>query len=116
MFWLLVKRSEAASKRFPFTYCQTAFAEDLPGLALLVQPCLSSHLPAQQFLHDVAVRWRVGEYCPYKDVRVPQRMLDHSAAAQVLDVKAQVTVPVVRLEQSVVGVRSKELRRSQSHH
>lgn len=78
----------------------------------MVQPCLSSHLPAQQLLHDVAVRWRVGEYCSYKDVRVPQRMLDHSAAAQVLDVKAQVTVPVVRLKQSVVGVRPKELRRS----
>lgn len=39
-------------------------------------------------------------------------MLDHSAAAQVLDVKAQVTVPVVRLKQSVVGVRPKELRRN----
>lgn len=75
----------------------------------MVQPCLWARLSAQQFLHDVAVRWRTGEYCSYKDMRVPQRVLDHSAAAEVLDVKAQVTVPVVSLKQSVVGVRPKEL-------
>lgn len=42
----------------------------------------------------------------------PQRVLDDSAAAEVLDVEAQVTVPVVRLKQRVVGVRPKELRRN----
>lgn len=42
----------------------------------------------------------------------PQRVLDHSTAAQVLDLKAQVTVPVICLKQCVVGVRAEELERN----
>lgn len=59
---------------------------------------------ALQLLHNKAAGWCVGEYCPHKNMCPPQRVSDHSAAAQVLDLKAQVTVPVIRLKQCVVCV------------
>lgn len=46
----------------------------------------------------MAVGWSVGEYGTYEDMSPPHRVSDHSAAAQVLDVETQVTVPVVRLK------------------
>lgn len=39
----------------------------------------------------------------------PQRVPDHSAAAQVINMKAQMMVPVVRLKQCVIGKGAKEL-------
>lgn len=69
---------------------------------------------ALQLLHDKTVWWCIGEYCPHKNMRPPQRVLDHSAAAQVLNLKAQVTVPVICLKQCVVGVRTKELGRNKN--
>lgn len=55
--------------------------------------------------------WGVGAYCPHKNPSSPQRVSDDSAAAQVLDLKAQETVPVIGLKQRVVGVRTKKLGR-----
>lgn len=42
-------------------------------------------------------------------MRPPQRVSDHSAAAQVLSLEAKMTVALVRLKQCAVGVRPKEL-------
>lgn len=41
----------------------------------------------------------------------PQSVSDYSAAAQVLDLEAQVMVPIICLKQRVVGVWAKELER-----
>lgn len=65
---------------------------------------------ALQLLHDKAVGRRTGEYGSYKNMCSPQRMLYGSAAAQVFDLKAQVTVPVVCLKHCVVGKWTKELQ------
>lgn len=67
---------------------------------------------ALQLLHDKTVWWCVSEYRPHENVCPPQRVSDHSAAAQVLNLKAQVPVPVVCLKQCVVGVRAKKLGRN----
>lgn len=55
----------------------------------------------------------VGQNCPHKNMCSPQGVADDFAAAQVLDAKAQVTVPLVGLKQCVVGVRPKELEERQ---
>lgn len=75
----------------------------------LATQCPWASSAALQLLHDKAAGWCIGEYCPHKNVCPPQRVPDHSAAAQVLDLKAQVTVSVIRLKQCVVGVWAKEL-------
>ena len=67
---------------------------------------------ALKLLHNKAAGWRVGEYCPNKNVSPPQSVSDHSAAAQVLDLETQVAVPVIGLKQCVVGVRAKELEKN----
>lgn len=59
--------------------------------------------------------WGVGTYCPHKNPSSPQSVSDHSAAAQVLDLEAQVTVPVISLKQRVVGVRTKKLGKHKRH-
>lgn len=47
----------------------------------------------------------------------PQGVPDHSAAAKVLNLKAQLTVSVVCLKQCVVGVWAKELQmKTQTYH
>lgn len=80
-------------------------------LGFIVAPqCPWACSDALQLFHDNAVGWRIGEYCPYKYVCPPQRVPDHSAAAQVLDLESQATVSVIRLEQCVVGVWAKELK------
>lgn len=67
---------------------------------------------ALQLLHYKAAGWCVCKYCPHKNICPPHSVSDHSAAAQVLDLEAQMTVLVICLKQCVVGVRAKELERN----
>lgn len=55
-------------------------------------------LAALQLVHDEAVCWCIGEYCPHKYMCPPQQVTDHFAAAKVLNLEAQVTVPVICLK------------------
>jgi len=67
---------------------------------------------ALQLLHNEAAGRCAGEYRPHKHMRPPESVSDYSAAPQVLDLEAQVAVPVIGLKQGVVGVRAEELGRS----
>lgn len=78
---------------------------------LMETPCLSFCSASLQLVHDKAAGWCVCEYCPHKGVCPPQRVSDHSATAEILYLKAQVTVPVICLEQCVTCVGAKELGR-----
>lgn len=58
---------------------------------------------------DDAAGGCTGEEGPHKHVCPPPSVSNDSAAAQILDLKAQMTEALVCLEQRVVGVRAEEL-------
>lgn len=59
------------------------------------------------------IHWCICEYTSHVGVRTPQGMTDHLTTSNIIDVKAELSVALVGLKQSCIGVCSEILKQTQ---